>query len=78
MKITTKHPTSNYGIPVILDAKGETMGYADGVKTVRAQLSLTTSDLAEKCGVSRRSVEGWEQGRHVPAAALNVMRDLIA
>jgi DNA-binding transcriptional regulator YiaG len=54
------------------------MDYAPGIKAVRAKLSLSTQDLAEKCNVSRRTVEGWEQGRMPDAAALNVMAQLLA
>lgn len=78
MTITTQHASSSYGIPVILDDDGNVMDYEPGIKSVRARLSLTQAELAEKCGVSPRSVQGWEQGRdRVPAAALNVMSDLL-
>lgn len=78
MRITTDHPASSFGVPVVLDDDGEPMGYADGVKLIRDRLGLRAADLAERCGVSARTVEGWEQGRHaVPAAALNVMAELI-
>lgn len=79
MKITTNHAISSYGIPVILDDDGTTvMDYAEGVKKLRNQLNLSTQDLADHCGVSRRTVEGWEQGRPPSAAALNVMGYLLA
>ena len=78
MQITTNHPQSSYGVPVILDDHGEPMDYAPGVKAVRATLGLSTTELGEVCGVSRRTVEDWEQGRRsVSAAALNVMGSLI-
>lgn len=77
MKITTSHSDSSYGQPVILSESGEVMDYAPGIKAIREKLSLSTQDLAEKCGVSSRTVEGWEQGRLPSAAALNVMGDLL-
>jgi DNA-binding transcriptional regulator YiaG len=36
---------------------------ADDVKRIRAKLCITQADLARRLGgVSRRTVEGWEQG----------------
>jgi ribosome-binding protein aMBF1 (putative translation factor) len=78
MKITCDHPTSSYGIPVILDDAGNVIDYAPGVKAVRGRLGLTAEQLAEHCGYSVRSVNSWEQGRSpVTASALNVMASLL-
>lgn len=77
MKITCNHSTSSYGVPVILGDDGKVMDYAPGIKALRAKLQLSTQALADKCGVSRRTVEGWEQGRMPDAAALNVMSSLL-
>lgn len=77
MKITTDHPASSYGVPVILDDEGRPMDYPEGVAAVRERLGLTQAELAAKCGVSRRTVEGWALGRPVSAAALNVMGGLL-
>lgn len=77
MVITTDHPASSYGQPVILDDGGSAMDYAPGIKAVRAHLDLGIHQLAEHCGVSPRTVEGWEQGRMPTAAALNVMARLL-
>lgn len=73
MKITCNHPSSSYGTPIILSDDGGVMDYAPGIKAIRAKAGLTTQDLADQCGVSRRTVEGWEMGRMPTAAALNVM-----
>ena len=78
MKITCNHSSSSYGVPVILSDDGDVVDYAPGIKAVRAKLGLSTQDLAEQCNVSRRTVEGWEQGRMPDAAALNVMAQLLA
>lgn len=78
MKITWNHSSSSYGVPVILGDDGDVMDYSPGIKAVRAKLGLSTQDLAEKCNVSRRTVEGWEQGRRPDTAALNVMAQLLA
>ena len=53
------------------------MDYAPGIKLLRAKLDLSTQQLADKCGVSRRTVEGWQQGRVPYPAALNVMAQLL-
>lgn len=77
MQVTTKHSASSYGQPVILTDGGEVMDYAPGIKAIRDKVGLTTQSLADLCGVSRRTVEGWEQGRMPTAAALNVMALLV-
>lgn len=77
MKITCDHSASSYGIPVILSDAGEVMDYAPGIKALRIKLALSTQNLADRCNVSRRTVEGWEQGRMPDAAALNVMQQLL-
>lgn len=77
MQITTNHSASSYGQPVILDDDGSVMDYAPGIKAIREKLSLSTQDLADQCGVSRRTVEGWEQGRMPTTNALIVMGHLI-
>ena len=76
-EITLNHPASSYGIPIILDDAGQPMDYAEGIKTLRSVKSLSTTELGALCNVSRRTVEGWEQGRPVDAAALNVMSRLL-
>jgi len=35
----------------------------DIIRQIRKEKGWTVSDLAERCGVSPRTVEGWEQGR---------------
>lgn len=78
MRVTINHPASRYGQPVILDDSGQVLDYATGIKAIREKCGLTTQGLADLCGVSRRTVEGWEQGRMPTAAALNVMATLVA
>lgn len=75
--ITFQHEASKFGMPVFLDAEGVVIDFSDGVKIVRRQLGYSTTELASLCGVSRRTVEGWEQGRPLTAAALNVMQSLL-
>ncbi len=77
MKITTRHPSSSYGVPVILDDEGRVMDYAEGVMALRKALGLSAADLAAQCGVSVHTVYGWQVGRMPEVAALNVMGDLL-
>jgi DNA-binding transcriptional regulator YiaG len=76
MRVTTNHSASSYGQPVILADDGSLMDYAPGIKAIRDKAGLSTQALADLCGVSRRTVEGWEQGRMPTAAALNVMASI--
>lgn len=64
-------------MPVILADDGSVVDYAPGIKAIRAKLGWSTQQLADACGVSRRTVEGWEQDRMPTAAALNVMSTLV-
>ena len=73
MQITTDHSASSYGQPVILSDGGEVLDYADGVKAVRSKLGLSTAEFADKMGTSRRTVEGWEQGRLPSNTAMLLM-----
>lgn len=75
MRITCNHSASFYGVPVILGDDGDVMDYAPGIKLLRSKLNWDTQRLADTCGVSRRTVEGWESGRMPTAAALNVMAE---
>ena len=51
----------------------------DEIKALRKSLGLATAGLAEKLGVSPRTVENWEQGRRHPSgAALVLLRSLAA
>jgi DNA-binding transcriptional regulator YiaG len=64
-------------MPVILDDSENVLTYADGIKSLRERLKLSTQDLANACSVSRRTVEGWEQGRPPDAGPLNLMALLL-
>jgi len=77
MRITIDHPSSSYGQPVILGDDGLVMDYAPGIKAARAKLGLTARQLGDLCGVSERTVNGWEQGRMPETAALNMLGKLL-
>jgi len=76
MRVTTDHPASIYGVPVIIDRAGNVMDYAPGIKAIREYLSLSVEELAQKCGVSKSTAYNWQSGRMPECAALNVMGDL--
>lgn len=74
MRITCNHPASKLGLPVIIDDYGSITDYALGIRRLRRQLKLSAEGFGMLCGVSGRTVEGWEQGRHQPSArALNAL-----
>jgi len=77
MRVTTDHPASSYGQPVILADDGSVMDYAPGIKAIRAKTGMSTQELAEAVGVSRRTVEGWEMGRMPSTLALRAMSALV-
>ena len=77
MQITTNHSNSSYGVPVILADDGGVMDYAPGIKAIRDKAGLTTQQLADAIGVSRRTVEGWESGRMPSTLALRAMASLV-
>jgi DNA-binding transcriptional regulator YiaG len=77
MQITINHPASTYGVPVILDDAGHPLDYADGFRRCRYRLNMSTVEIGKHLGASGRTVEGYEQGRTIPVAALNVLSALI-
>lgn len=77
MRITTDHSASSYGQPVILSDGGEVLDYAEGIKAIRQQMELSTAKFAEQMGTSKRTVEGWEQGRLPSNTALLLLQYLL-
>lgn len=78
MQITTRHYASNWGRPVVLDDRGALVHDSKGIQAIRHQLGLSVADVAKQCGVSPRTVEGWEQGRRrVSTAALYAISELL-
>lgn len=59
MKLTKNHN----GMPVFVGDDGKVVEYAEGVRMLRRRRGWSTAHMAEVCGVSPRTVEGWEQGR---------------
>lgn len=65
-------------LPAILDDNGRRMTFAAGVKEIRRRFDLSTGRLARVCKVSRRTVEGWEQGRPLGESALELLHAYLA
>ncbi len=53
--------------PIILDGAGKPMDAQQGIRAIRREQGWSVAQMAEACGVSPRTVEGWEQGRYAPA-----------
>ena len=49
----------------------------EDVQGLRRMLGWSVSDMAEWCGVSPRTVEGWEQGRPVSEPAAQRIREIL-
>ncbi len=84
MTITTRHPKSVHGYPVILDDRGRPVDQIPGLVAVLCELGWTRVELAARCGVSIHTVQAWFQAvdgkprRPVPAESLNVLADALA
>lgn len=76
-KITTRHDASTHGVPVVLAEDGALIPPGEACRQIRALLGWSARRMAEECGVSLRTVQGWEWGKTVPASALNVWASLI-
>jgi len=70
MRLTTAHPQSSYNIPIFVDDKNNPVDYATGIRHIRHQAGLNTTDFGALIGVSGRTVEDYEQGRYIPSRAV--------
>lgn len=76
LELTAESSMSSYGIPVFL-IDGEPVGYAEGVRALRELKGWGVAEMAEQMGASKRTVEGWEQGRPVKPMALKLMQTFL-
>ena len=77
IRLTTSHSASSYGVPIFVDEKNNPLDYAPAIKQLRSDNGWSTTDLAEKLGKSRRTIEGWEQGRMPDKTALLLLQHLL-
>ena len=77
MKITIDHPRSRDGYPVILGDTGDVLSYKHGIALAQFTLNLTTSELAKKLNVSRRTIHGWYSGKRPECRCLNMLGKLL-
>lgn len=74
MTVTTNHPASSYGVPVILNDEGELVDYPEGIKAIFKRLGWRYKDAQEATNKKRRMVQGYVSGDYPPPADfLNVL-----
>ena len=44
------------------------------VRKIREKFKMTQQELAERCGVSLRTVQNWENGKTIPTSALRLLK----
>lgn len=72
MRITCNHPSSSYGVPVILEDDGSVMDYAPGITAVLDRIGWDRQTAAVESGYkSARSIEKFWQGAQPSARFLN-------
>ena len=77
INITWNHPQSKYGYPVVLNEDKEVITPSVGIRFIKKELDLTSADIADECGVSVRTVEGWLQGTKPKAESLIVIYTML-
>ena len=76
MKLTTEHPQSSYGVPVFVDAKNNPVDYVDGINWIKEKYKLTTKQLADRIGISDRTVDDWLAGQMPSKSNLLLLRNI--
>ena len=59
-----------FGLPIFTDNKGRELPHPDGLIAFMDQNHLTAGKLAEKIGLSARTVEGYRQGKPITATSM--------
>ncbi len=77
IKLTTNHSSSSSGVRLFLEGDGNLMDYAQALRQLRKEKGWSVAALASECGVSPRTVEGWEQGRMPSVPALKILSKII-
>ena len=69
---------NGYDKPILVD-NGNNLTYSQAVKKIRKINKMSTTEFGKICGVSKRTVEKWEQGTRMPSrSALLLMKKLIS
>jgi hypothetical protein len=77
ISITTRHPASQHGQPVIL-IDGQLVDPGEGFDICLTRLGWSSNEAAEKIGRVVNNIRIWRRGiKPAPAYALNVLRDAI-
>ncbi|MDR0902929.1 MAG: helix-turn-helix domain-containing protein [Opitutaceae bacterium] len=72
------------GRPVVIERdarawqRAQAAAHAEKVATARRRLRLTQDEFSTLLGVSRRTLENWEQGRRSPTGAARVLIQVAA
>jgi len=76
MKLTFDHPKATRGRPVFLDDDGSVKTPGIALYIIRKEfLGMTAAKFGVLLGVSRRTVNGWEQGRRPAAVSLYMLKN---
>jgi DNA-binding XRE family transcriptional regulator len=73
MKLTLDHPQAKRGRPVFVHGR-RVINYRTALILIRHRLKLTAAEFAALLGVSRRTVNGWDQGRPPAATCLYALK----
>lgn len=73
MQVTTKHPKSSKGHPVIVSDDGQIMDPILGFRALIKTVGWTRTRVAHECGVAVRTIHGWCSTTNPPISALNVL-----
>ena len=78
MTVTTRHPESKFGVPVVLDEEGRVLDTCHAVRFFRRYYGLTSREFGQMTNATSNSVIGWECGRTaIPVSVLLVIKDFL-
>jgi putative transcriptional regulator len=58
-------------------ALGPTLSFGEELQVLRRKLGLTQQGFANKFGLSRRTIQNWEQGHKQPETAARLLIEMI-
>lgn len=78
MKVTTNHPKSHRGIPVVLDDEGKVIPHHRAIKLVIERASITPAQFALGAGISLSAVNAYlYRNAKIPARVMNVLGSIV-